>query len=235
MRMDSVEIVLRVEEEFAITLTDEEAEGASTVGALYSLILAKVETGDSNRINQAFYRLRRTMMRCLDVPRGSVRPSTPLRVLMPPATRRAAWSSLAEVSGLTFPPLRHPRWARDTIRALTAAAAIAFLAGMIAWTHPSGFLWLPLFAAMAVVAVAVMRAFYASTGFLAREFPVRTVGQLAETLLTANFAELQALTAQPLSRREVWLRLVHIISEQLDFDPAEIVPEASFAEDLGAS
>jgi acyl carrier protein len=233
MGMDSVEIVMRVEEEFAITLSDEEAGGVRTVGQLYSLVLSKIETSDSDRISQAFYRLRRAIMRCLGVPRGAVRPSTPLRVLMPPATRRAAWSSLAEVSGLTFPTLRHPRWARDSIRVLTVAAAIAFLAGMIDWTQPSGIFWLPLSAATGVAAFASLRALYAVTAFLAREFPVRTAGQLAETLLVTNPAEFTSTAIQPLSRREVWLRLAQIISDQLSLDPEEIVPEARFAEDLG--
>jgi hypothetical protein len=38
---------------------------------------------------------------------------------------------------------------------------------------------------------------------------------------------------QPLSREAVWARVVHIISDQMQIDVPEIVPEARITQDLG--
>jgi acyl carrier protein len=235
MGMDGVEIVMRIEEEFGIDLPDGELASIRTVGDLYQLILTKLEIGDSNQTSQSFYRLRRAMMRCLGLPRSAITPKSRLKLLMPPPTRAAAWKSLEEVSELTFPPLRHPRWARDTIRVLAVAAGLAFLVVMMNWTHPSGLAWLPLFLAACLIVFATGKALYAVTSALAREFPARTAGELAQLLLATNFSKFgqNAPDRQPISRRDVWQELVYILGDQQGLNPEQIVPEARLIEDLG--
>ena len=43
MGLDAVELILRTEDEFGITIADDEAETASTVGRLYEIILSKLD------------------------------------------------------------------------------------------------------------------------------------------------------------------------------------------------
>ncbi|WP_263357163.1 phosphopantetheine-binding protein [Acidicapsa ligni] len=235
MGLDSVELVMRIEEEFGIDLPDAELSSIRTVGDLYRLVMTKMQTGPSTRISRAFYSLRRAMMACLGLPRNAIHPITKLAPLLPKPTRIAAWKSLAEVSQLEFPKLRHPRWARDTIRVLTAAAAIAFFAFMVSWTHPWGLLWLPLLGVTAVVAFVVFSGVYAATSFLARELPVRKVGELAEVLLGMNLMRFDADSkiTQPLSTQDIWQRLVYIFCDQTALNWEEITPESRIAEDLG--
>jgi len=235
MGLDAVEIVMRVEEEFAIDLPDDELGAIGTVGDLYRQVLSKLEVAPSFRPALCFYRLRRAVIQCLGKDRKTIRPATKLAHLLPRPTRIAAWKSLSEVSGLGFPRLRHPRWARDTFRGLGAGAAVAFFVAMVLWTHPSGFPWFPLFLATGIIGVFVTKALYAATPFLAWDLPLRTVGELAQMLLSLNPNEFdgEAQGGRLMSRDEVWGRIVRIFHEQQGIAWEEILPEARIVEDLG--
>jgi hypothetical protein len=234
MGMDTVELVMRIEEEFGIDLPDEELQAIKTVGDLYRLVLMKLETGSSQRLSNAYYRLRRAMIACLGLQRSSIHPSTKLRPLLPKPTRAAAWKCLAEVSDLAFPKLRHPRWARDAIRGLTAVAVLAFFAAMVLWSHPWGLFWLPLVGTTAIIGVMTMAGLYAATPFLARELPVRTVGELAKQLLGMNLAKLgpEEGGGEPPAKGDVWQRIVFLFCDQMQLDWEQITPEARISEDL---
>jgi len=61
------------------------------------------------------------------------------------------------------------------------------------------------------------------------------VGELAESLLSLNFSEFSAdvIENQVFSAQEVWLQIVHIISDQMSIDRQEIAPDSRMVEDLG--
>lgn len=61
MGLDSVELLLAVEDAFQIHIEDHEAGGVSTVGDLYNLVVTKLQGQDSKRCltSAAFYRTRR--------------------------------------------------------------------------------------------------------------------------------------------------------------------------------
>ena len=239
MGLDGVEIVMQIEEEFGIELPDSELTSVQTVGDLYMLVLGKVESNGTQSAaasltTKVFYRLRKAMRKCLGQQRKFLMPSTKLAHLLPKPTRIAAWKCLEEVSELTFPKLRHPRWARDTYRVVAVGAGIAFLWAMASWSRPSGFLWVPLLLATVVVGGFVLKGLYAATPFLAWELTMRSAGELAQVLLESNVtAFLRETGDQNPSRQEVWTRLVYIFSDQQQLRPAEIVPEARIREDLG--
>ena len=232
MGMDGVEIVLRIEEAFAIEISANEAAAVRTVGALYELVLSKLETAPSLRPARAFFRLRRAIGSCLGRPRSTIGPTTKLAHLLPRPTRVAAWRSLAEVTGLAFPPLRHPRWVRDTIRVLTGAAGLATLMALIAWSRPDGLFWIPVLVTACFAGALAMAGLYRVTGFLAWELPMRTVGELAAQLTGLNRDEFGE-AGELLSRQDVWQRLVAIFCEQLGLRWEEIQPEARIVENLG--
>jgi acyl carrier protein len=233
--MESIEIVMRIEEEFAIDLPDPELSSVRTVGDLYRMVLSKLETAPPVRPARSFYRLRRAIVACLGRQRKFIRPNTSLAHLLPRPTRIAAWKSLAEVSELQFPRLRHPRWARDTFRALGWAGALSFFVGMVMWTHPSGFPWIPLMLATPVIGAFVAFSLYAVTPFLAYELPVRTVGDLSKQLIGLNLKEFgsESEGGRLLSKEDIWQRIVAIIVEQMQLKWEDITPEARIAEDLG--
>ncbi len=232
MGMDSVEIILRIEEDFAISISDEEASSLRTVGELHALIVRKLETAPSFRPARAFFRLRTAIVHVLDRPRRAIGVHTKLAHLLPRSTRIAAWTSLAEVSGLIFPKLRHPRWLRDTIRVLACAVGLVTLLGLASWSHPSGLAWLPATLTACIAGFAFLTGLYRLTSFLAWDLPVRTLGELAQQLTGLNPAEF-ALEGELLSPADVWQRLVAILVDQLALTREEIHPDSRFVEDLG--
>lgn len=111
MGLDSVELVLRIEEEFSIELPDGEIMDTRTVGDLYRVVLSKLETTPSCLSSKAFYRVRTALVECLGLPRRSIRPSTPLDSLIPRTSLIKEWQKIADHSGLALPPLkRRKRW-----------------------------------------------------------------------------------------------------------------------------
>src|ERR1035441_2923038 len=76
--VESVEIVLRIEEEFGIHLAESELASLETVGDLYRLVVVHSEIRPSYLTSRAFHRLRRAFMDRLHIPRKSVRPATKL-------------------------------------------------------------------------------------------------------------------------------------------------------------
>ena len=76
MGLDAVEIVMRTEDEFSISISDDEAGAAATVGDLYRVVLAKLDVTPGCLTSKAFYTTRRALVGSLGVPRRSIRPST---------------------------------------------------------------------------------------------------------------------------------------------------------------
>ena len=62
MGLDAVELVMRTEDEFSITLSDEEAAAAVTVGDLYRTVLAKLDVTPGCLTSKAFYNTRRAIV-----------------------------------------------------------------------------------------------------------------------------------------------------------------------------
>ncbi len=230
MGEDSVALIRRIQDDFCIEFAETELAGIATVGDLYEVLLGKVETGDSCRSSQAFYRLRKAMMAVLNKPRKAIRPGTQLGALLPDPKRKVLWKQLEETTYLSFPKLRHPRWARDVIRSLALASAIAFQIGMNRWTHPRGFWWVDLEIGVVAVFVIVRQSLFAATGFLGIGLPVRTVGELVKAILSTNFSQFtpEAGNALPYSPAEVWEQLGHILSEELGLEPEKIAKETRF-------
>ena len=109
MGLDSVELLMRIEEEFSIDLPDEDVSKVHTVGELYEFVLSKLKTTPDCLSSKAFYRTRRALVDALGLPRRSIRPSTDLEPLFPTAHRKQLWSSVADAIGLTDPTAAIPK------------------------------------------------------------------------------------------------------------------------------
>ncbi|MBI3946038.1 MAG: hypothetical protein HY321_08980 [Armatimonadetes bacterium] len=140
-----VELVMAVEEEFAIELPDEELVEAKTVGHLYHLVLRKLELASVAAdpevcpTSRGFHCVRRALVEIAGVPRETIRPSTPLESLLPSDGRRETWRQLAQALETTLPPLRLPEWV-DALAGwgLLLALASLLVCGAVrgVWPHP---------------------------------------------------------------------------------------------------
>jgi acyl carrier protein len=246
MGLDSVELLMRIEEEFSIDLPDEDVSYVHTVGELYEVVLSKLKTTPDCLSSRAFYRTRRALVDVLGLPRRSIRPSTYLEPLFPPAHRKQLWSAVADATGLTIPQLQFPKiWKGrfiqiamifSTILVLSAGIALHIsyglnlepqMFGLLYWFMAIVF-WIILFSASDVFLLRRMT-------FLRTEIPVTSAGDLTQMVLALNPSAFTPETPneKPLTKDQIWIKLVEIFCDQLQLDPDEIVPDATIAEDLG--
>ena len=240
MGLDSVELVLRMEDEFNITISDEEAAETRSVGDVYNLILSKLDVSPSCLSSKAFYRTRRTLVECLNVPRRSIRPTTILEPLLPERTRRQQWQQISKHLGLSIPNLRVPDSKRQAIynRSFIAAIVISItLGGLAMHWHLSILqaLFLSMLACFPVV-MGISNLVLKLNPSLANNLPADTAGELARVVLSLNHRSFATIDdTQKMSSDYVWEKIVDIFCDQLQVSRDEVVPNAKIVDDLGVS
>jgi hypothetical protein len=102
MGLDAVELVMAVEEKFGITITDEEATNALTVGDLKRLVHAKLKVTDADGCltQRAFHLLRKNAILQFGVDRHKFHPETALDTVVPLSSRRESWASFQTALGV---------------------------------------------------------------------------------------------------------------------------------------
>lgn len=242
MGLDPVELVMRTEDEFGISIADDEAAAARTVGDLYQLVLSKLDLTPSCLSSKAFYRTRQALVISLDVPRRLIRPSSDLEQLFPEPTRKNLWQNTVGSIELKFPELQYPsRWRERFWKVGAALSAIIVVTFSVVIQHRFGgvlsvfAIWIPAIAVWMIVFAAIDTLFQRYATTLKTELPCRTAGDLSRLILTANYEHFSPVAAQnsAFSKEDVWKKLVDIICDQLQVRPEEVVPNASFVEDLG--
>ena len=106
MGLDTVELVITVEENFGIHIPDKDAQEITTVGQLVRYVQSTVrnEGEPTCATSHMFYRLRRELMTLLPLRRDEIRPETHMEVLVPRKLRREVWRKLRS-AGLKLPDL----------------------------------------------------------------------------------------------------------------------------------
>lgn len=113
MGLDSVELVMSVEEAFGIELRDEEVTGTDTPRMVIDLIFSKLKTAEEGicRSQRAFYVIRRTLLGRLDLDRKAIRPDAELRNLIPGSDEKQTWEEIRVALGArSWPRLVRPAW-----------------------------------------------------------------------------------------------------------------------------
>lgn len=146
MGLDGVELVMEIEEEFGIKLSENDARLMKSVNDIVTVVAAKVappgdSAGAASRLKElsiirkgdrlrrqapCFYRLRQILSDSLLVNKRLIRPDTDLRRLIPAAQRVYIWQDL-RAAGFTLPPLG---WSWRVLFA-TALACLAVAAAAL--------------------------------------------------------------------------------------------------------
>ena len=228
MGLDVVELVMRVEEEFGLSIEDEAAEQLQTVGQLHTFILSRLDWLDASRClsSATFYQLRRGLVDLAVAPRRAIAPATPTESLLPIANRRQLWESWSRNAGVELPALQKSKW----MRAAWWLALLATLGvGPILWP-----------AATFVVFSYYVLAF--SLCFVALKWSERyaihlpagcaLVGDVTKTVMRLNYG-IGVQSGQRRSVDEVWEKLKMMLVDDFDVAPEAIVPDAQFVRDFG--
>ena len=127
MGLDGVELVMAVEEKFGISITDEEATKALTVGDLKRLVTAKLDVApaDGCLTQRAFHLVRKNAMTEFGILRRNLRPDTTLKTVVPQSTRRKSWRNFQDALGVAeLPELVRPQIVNLTITILVLSGIV---------------------------------------------------------------------------------------------------------------
>lgn len=226
MGLDSVEIVMEVEEHFGVTIRNEEAGGIRTVGDMVDLLEARIRRRETAECLSLpwFLKLRRLTREAAQRPDLRIRPTTRISEVLRASERKQLWLGLKEYLGAGIPELRRPTPISAFI-VLVATASPVFLAisGVTLQTSLT-----VASIACAIGAVVLMKVTRPLSVIPPRGH--RTFGEI-----TRHLVGLEAVTNDyPNKSRELILNdLALLVSKQLGVDKAKVTPEARFVEDLG--
>lgn len=232
MGLDTVELVMEIEEAFDISIPDDRASKMLTVGDVYEFILEK--TADSTLKSStclsaaAFYDLRRNV-RSLGLSHSEIRPKTKLDRVIPLIGRRTYWQNLSSRMDLRFPRLGRPSWLALLNCMLVAIVVYASFLGFAQQNVVAS-----IFAAGVLGVISSVILMYLTQPFAI--YPASTcstVRDLVTNLVAINYNTL-ATRYSTRNPTDVWNALQLIVAEQLGVDRSAVVPHARFVQDLGA-
>ena len=232
MGLDSVELVMAVEEKFGISIPDEEASEIRTVGDLHRCVTRKIAIASKSSCltQRAFHRLRRAAMQLFRTPRSEFRPDTKLASILPGGARRQTWRRLQAAVGAT-------KWPDLKLSWLGVALALALVL-VLPWgffSYSSGVLrWNILVSALAAFGLFIFMA--RATKTLTRPFQtqfgqgISTVRDLTYYVVAQN-PELVGVDRATWTDDESWELLVTVIQDQTGVK--EFTKESRIVDDLG--
>lgn len=150
MGLETVELVIRFEEAFDVTIPDEVAAGMTTPRAVTDYIVTQVTTAERSAClsQQAFYFLRRSFSNRLQLPRSAFHPGVRLQTLFPKEMRKNVWGQLqTEMGPHALPDLARPLWLFYAL-----STGVVLLALCISYSTPHLSLPLRVFLALALTA-----------------------------------------------------------------------------------
>ncbi|MFA6212588.1 MAG: hypothetical protein WCT03_05205 [Candidatus Obscuribacterales bacterium] len=108
MGLDSVELVLAIEEEFGLDIPDRYAERMFTVGDVYEWLKHRLSTADPQACltQQVFYKLRRALIQNYRLERHLITPDTRLSDLLAMQSIEDGWPFLQMFIDLKTPPFQ---------------------------------------------------------------------------------------------------------------------------------
>ncbi|MEO1259411.1 MAG: hypothetical protein AAFZ15_11470, partial [Bacteroidota bacterium] len=110
MGLDSVELVVKMEDNFGIEISNVEAEQIYTVGDFYECILRKIKIKE-NRACQSqklFYKIRKILHEDFNCTNEKIKPDLRLENIFPKYRRKEDWHKLQRKLNLNLPILHPP-------------------------------------------------------------------------------------------------------------------------------
>jgi hypothetical protein len=223
-----VELIAALEDAFQISMEDQEAADAATVGDLYRLVLGQLKGRETKRClnKMASFRTRRAIADVLGVNRREIQPATQLAEILPQKGRREKWRQIQAALGLKLPALRHPTWIRMGM--VVVGVEMVVLPGVYREVSNTAMALLFFLGCLIGYLLAWL------TPGLAVKFPyhVQTVGELARHVLALNRARLVEEVAG-WNEDDIWEALCQVIARQVGIAPEKITAGVGLTDDLG--
>jgi hypothetical protein len=234
---DPVAILLGIQENFGIIVSDDEAAKISTMGQLYDFVLARVARNQSQVCvtGTPFYDLRRALRQVCGAPRERVRPVAELEQLIPFDGRRHFWQELqARFSNL--PTLRRSARLEGWISAASFVPMLVMsllfffaLVGHIGRPHPAVFITFLANPIVGSIGMLVVSDYLCRrTEHYAVYIPptCETVRDMVYTLVSANPAAPMVSDTVRATDKEIWNALCAIVGAEFDRPAASFTRES---------
>jgi hypothetical protein len=119
MGLDTVYLLTAVEEAFGIEIPEAAAQRMRTPRDMGDFVCERlgVRSGGDCRTRRTFHRVRRALCSAYGLPRGAVRPATPLAPLLDSQNAVARWTMLGQAFGRGWPEAGR----KDAVRELVAS------------------------------------------------------------------------------------------------------------------
>jgi acyl carrier protein len=231
MGLDSVEILVNVENAFGITISNYEAEKIATVGDIHNVVWRSIQGRQSMRCRsqQLFYKLRFILINKFKAPREAVELEASLNDIFPKTNRRLKYRKLQKELQLKLPELvLPPVWSRTLmITGLTLIPGMLILALVLINGYEYS-RWLYLLPALGLIATI----FFSNILDAVRtQFKPDNVRFYTQTVLALNYGTL--MTDKGINRDEMEIIINNIIAETIGLELQEIEPQKSLTNDLG--
>lgn len=227
MGMDTLELVIAVEERFGITIRDDEAPGIETVGDLAHVILSRLAARAAHQCptRTAFVTVRDDARIVMLDPTLRIRPRDRIEVVMAARQRQSYWRHLRTHLGNAVPDLE---LSKTLHRVLIALALVLYGLGLCPLAIDTIYVLLSLPFALLVLFAAVL---FAGSYRNVPPTSMATFGSVARKMAGASVALTRTTVADP----EQWVlrELRNIISRDFAIDHERIVPQARLVKDLG--
>ena len=232
MGLDTVELVMDVEESFGIEIPDDDAQKIITVGDLFEFVKSQTELVPAGTCLTAatFYDIRRGLADAGITKRFG--PSTLLVEIAPQHDRRPFWTKLARNTQLKLPELVRPSWI-VVLNVLVTCGASTLIALVASGRDVSGTIFV-------VTGIACLFFIGWLTSVVTTPFATQfatdfgTFRGLSERVLALNAPTLKNKHGA-MGPNDIWVILRELIVNQLGVDADEVTPTASFVKDLGCN
>ena len=230
MGIDTVELVMSVEDAFDIKIPDDKSPALTTVGELYDYILAQIQLPRPGTCltAAAFYELRAGLADLGITTRFA--PSTKLIEILPATDRRRFWRQLSQAKQLKLPNLVRPNWLTLMGTVFTVASS-AFVACMTVRNNNTEVLF-PLIGVICLFVFGYLMAWLTEPFATKFDESFNSFRGLTERVLALNRTKFKNEHG-PMGRNDVWVVLREIIVDTLGVDHDEITRDANFVKDLG--
>lgn len=230
MGLDTIELVLEIEDRYNIKLLDAECTRARTVGDLASLVCSRLpRCNDTCPTSRSFYRVRRLLVSHSGIKRRKIRPATRLETVFP-VDFRQHWRTLTAADP-SLPPLE-PSSKLDGILLLLTAILIfpGLVAPVMMWGIHGPIVGIPVGIVLCVLAFVFANLAHVVGTRLPPE--IQTVGDLARVCVRLSSDE-EVSAHRRAERDQVVQEIRRITAQFLGLPLEKVRADSDFVRDLG--
>ncbi len=233
MGLDSVELVIEVEETLGIEISNLEAEKIDTVQDFYDCAWKHV----SNKklaiaecyTQSVFYKIRQAVVENIKVDKASITPKTKIADIIPFENRRQIWQQLEDKLQLKLPQLELRKPYNIILNAFGIKTILgSLLVELFMVIIYDASYWVYGYSLIAILLTSLLSKAFTPfrTKFVPNDF-----GELTKNVYGKNFKVIT--NEKGITKNDLEIVIREIISNKMGIDLAEITPEKSLTRDLG--